>query len=235
MIWVRSLLFSAAFYLWSAVLAILMLPLLAFPRRFIVGGFKVWSRGLVFLLELICGVKVEVRGAEHIPQGPGLIGAKHQCMLDTMALWGIVPDAAYVTKKELLMIPVYGWYVVKSGMLVVDREGHAAALKKLVREAQTALSQSRQVLIFPEGTRTPPGEPGAYKPGVAAIYRELGVPCTPLATNSGVHWPAHGFLRRPGLIVYEFLPPIPAGLKRAEFMRELETRIETASTALLPL
>lgn len=235
MIWVRSLLFSAAFYLWSATLAILMLPLLVFPRRFIVGGFKVWSRGLIFLLRTICGVKVEVRGAEHVPQGPGLIAAKHQCMLDTMALWDMMPDCAYVTKKELLMIPVYGWYVIKSGMLVVDREGHAAALKKLVREAQVALGQNRQVLIFPEGTRTPPGEPGSYKPGVAALYRELAVPCTPMATNSGVHWPAHGFLRRPGVIVYEFLPPIPAGLKRGEFMRELEARIETASTALLGL
>ena len=235
MIWLRSLAFAGAFYVWSAIMAIGMLPLLVLPRRFVVAGFKIWSAGIAVLLEVICAVKLEVRGREHIPQGPGLIAGKHQCMLDTMALWQFIPDTAYVTKKELLMIPVYNFYVLKSGMVIVDREGHAAALKKLVRDCKARLAQNRQVLIFPEGTRSAPGAPPDYKPGVAALYRELAISCTPMATNSGLHWPAHGFLRRPGTIVYEFLEPIPAGLKRGEFMRELQARIETASDALTTL
>jgi 1-acyl-sn-glycerol-3-phosphate acyltransferase len=156
-------------------------------------------------------------------------------MYDTMALYDYVPDACYVAKKDLLIIPWYGWYLLKSGMLVVDREGAATALRKLVRDAQARLQEVRQIIIFPEGTRKDPGESPDYKPGVAALYRELALPCTPMATNSGKHWPAKGFLRHPGTIVYEFLPPIPAGLKRAEFMRTLEERIETHSNALLPL
>ena len=109
----------------------------------------------------------------------------------------------------------------------------AKALKDMVRDARDRLQDGRQVIIFPEGTRKAPGAAPDYKPGVAAIYRELELPCIPMATNSGVHWPAHGFPSGPGTIVFEFLPAIPAGLKRAEFMRELQDRIETASNALL--
>jgi 1-acyl-sn-glycerol-3-phosphate acyltransferase len=138
-----------------------------------------------------------------------------------------------VLKKELLVIPFYGWYSIKGGMIAVDREGHASALKKLVKDTRERLSEDRQVIIFPEGTRKDPGAQPDYKPGVAALYRDLDLPCTPVATNSGVHWPAHGFLRRPGTIVFQFLEPLPAGLKRGEFMRELQDRIETATNALL--
>jgi 1-acyl-sn-glycerol-3-phosphate acyltransferase len=105
----------------------------------------------------------------------------------------------------------------------------------MVADAKDRFADERQLVIFPEGHRGEPGQPGDYKPGIAALYRELEVPVHPMATNAGVHWPAHGLLRRPGTIVYEYLEPIPPGLKRAEFMRILQDRIETASTALLPL
>jgi len=174
-----------------------------------------------------------VRGNEHLPPGAALIGAKHQCMFDTMAPLAVFSDAAYVMKKELLSIPFYGWYARKVGMLVVDREAHAKALRTLIAQARTRIAKGRQVVIFPEGHRTAPGTRGDYKPGVAALYRDLGLPCIPMATNSGVHWPAHGLLRRPGVIVYQFLEPIQAGLRRGEFMRILEERLETASSLLL--
>ena len=115
----------------------------------------------------------------------------------------------------------------------VDRSAHSKALKDMVRQARARHAEGRQILIFPEGTRAPVGAPADYKPGIAALYRDLEADCTPMATNSGVHWPAHGFLRRPGVIVFEFLEPIPAGLKRGEFMKQLQERIETATTALL--
>ncbi len=131
-------------------------------------------------------------------------------------------------------LPFFGWFAWKTKMIAVDRAAHAKALKAMVRQTRARLAEGRQILIFPEGTRTTPGEPADYKPGVAAIYRDVDAPCWPVATNSGVHWPAHGFKRYPGTVVFEFLPPIPAGLKRVEFMKQLESRIEDASTALLP-
>lgn len=233
MIWVRSLLFAAFFYLGSTVAAFAMTPLLLGRRRWVVQAIGVWATVMMAALRLFCGVKVEVRGREHMPTGPALIAAKHQGMFDTLGPFVFLPDACFVLKKELLMIPFYGWYSIKGGMIALDREGHASALRKLLKDTRERLSEDRQVIIFPEGTRKDPGAEPDYKPGVAALYRDLNLPCTPLATNSGVHWPAHGFLRRPGTIVFQFLEPLPAGLKRGEFMRELEQRIEAATNALL--
>jgi len=233
LIWIRSLLFTAFFYVGSTVAALLMTPLLLGKRRWVVQAIGIWATVMMAALRVICGVKVEIRGREHMPTGPALIAAKHQGMFDTIGPFSFLHDACFVLKKELLVIPFYGWYSIKGGMIAVDREGHASALKKLVKDTRERLSEDRQVIIFPEGTRKDPGAEPDYKPGVAALYRDLGLPCTPLATNSGVHWPAHGFLRRPGTIVFQFLEPLPAGLKRGEFMRELEERIETATNALL--
>jgi 1-acyl-sn-glycerol-3-phosphate acyltransferase len=186
-----------------------------------------------WLLRVICDIKVEVRGLEHLPAGAALIAPKHQCMFDIFGAFAFLPDSCFVSRKEFMKIPFFGWYIWKSQMIVVDREGQAAALRKLVVDSRDRLAHDRQIVIFPEGHRGEPGVAGDYKPGVAALYRELGVPCIPLALNTGVHWPAHGFLRHPGTIVFQFLEPIPAGLKRADFMRQLQDRLETASNALL--
>ncbi|HVI32683.1 lysophospholipid acyltransferase family protein [Phenylobacterium sp.] len=234
MIAVRSLLYVALFYLWTAVVAIGATPILLGPTSWTLAMFHFWGRGVVALLA-ICGIRVEVRGREHIPQGPALVAPKHQCMLDVFAQFTWLPASVFVMKKELRRIPWFGWYAAKVGTIDIDRSGHSAALKNMVRRAKAQFARNRQVVIFPEGTRGEPGVKGDYKPGIAALYRELDVPVYPVATNSGVHWPAHGFLRRPGTIVFEYLEPIPPGLKRAEFMRTLEERIETASAKLLAL
>lgn len=230
----RSLLFVALFYLWSASVAILITPLLLAPRTWVLRALEVWSYGVIGLLR-ICDIRVEVRGLEHVPKGKALVAPKHQCMFDVFAQFAWLPDSCFVLKKELMWIPFFGWYAQKAGMIVVDREAQAAALKKLVRDTQERLQEDRQLVIFPEGTRGEPGVRGSYKPGIAALYRELNLPVHPVATNSGVHWPKHGFLRKPGVIVFEYLEPIPPGLKRAEFMRTLEERIEAASMKLLEL
>ena len=235
MIVVRSLVFVALFYLWSAIVAVGMLPLLLAPRRWMAPLMRLWARGTMALVRLVCRVRVEFRGLEHLPAGAALIGAKHQCMFDTIAPLTVLADPAYVMRDSLLRIPFYGWFAVKAGMIPIDREGQASALRRLLADARARAGNGRQIVIFPEGTRTAPGTAAEYKPGVAALYRALDLPCTPMATNSGVHWPAHGFLRRPGLVVYQFLAPLPSGMGRAEFMRELEGRLETASRALLPL
>ena len=233
MILIRSLVFAAAFYLLSTIISLLMLPTLILPPKVCLACIGLWGRLVIVLLRLICGVKVEVRGRQHLPKGAALVAAKHQCLLDTAAPFAYLPAASFAMKKELFSIPFYGWYSVKAGMIRVDREGHAKAMKQLMADARDRIAHGRQIVIFPEGTRKDPGAPPDYKPGVAGLYRELGVACTPMATNSGVHWPAHGFLRKPGTVVFEFLEPIPPGMKRAAFMVELEKRIETASNALL--
>ncbi|WP_334164396.1 lysophospholipid acyltransferase family protein [Phenylobacterium sp.] len=234
MIAVRSLLYVALFYLWTAVIAVAATPILLGPARWTLAMFHFWGRGVVAMLA-ICGIRVEVRGREHIPKGPALVAPKHQCMLDVFAQFTWLPASVFVMKKELNWIPWFGWYAAKVGTIDIDRSGHSTALKNMVRRAKALFAKNRQVVIFPEGTRGEPGVKGDYKPGIAALYRELDVPVYPVATNSGVHWPAHGFLRRPGTIVFEYLEPIPPGLKRAEFMRTLEERIEAASAKLLAL
>lgn len=232
---VRSLVFVLLFYIWSVLVAVGCTPLLFGPPVWSLRMFNAWGSGINLLLRICCDIRVEVRGREYIPTGAALVAPKHQCMLDVFAQFVWLPASCFVTKKELMWIPWFSWYARKVRMIVVDRGAHAAALRKLVKDGVERFAEGRQVVIFPEGTRGQPGVPGDYKPGIAALYREFNVPVYPVATNSGVHWPRHGFIRKPGTIVFEYLEPIPPGLKRAEFMRILEDRIETASTRLLPL
>ncbi|RAK62832.1 lysophospholipid acyltransferase family protein [Phenylobacterium kunshanense] len=234
MIALRSFAYVIFFYLWTAAVAVLATPLLLGPTRWVHAMFHFWGRGVTGGL-VICGIRVEVRGREFIPTGAALVAPKHQCMLDVFAQFTWLPASVFVMKKELGWIPWLAWYARKAGAIVIDREGHSKTMRQVIREGTERFRQGRQVVIFPEGTRKAPGAPPDYKPGIAALYRELDVPVYPVATNAGVHWPAHGFIRRPGTIVFEYLEPIPPGLKRAEFMRILEERIETKSTELLAL
>ena len=235
MIALRSLIFVALFYVWSVMVAVGLSPFLLGPRSWAMELMRVWARGIIWLLRVVCDIKVEVRGKEHMPTGAALVAPKHHCMLDVFAQFAWLPDACFVMKKELTWIPFFSWWGMRAKMIVVDRAGHSTALRKLIRDSKERFADNRQLLIFPEGTRSAPGAPADYKPGIAALYREIDVPVHPVATNAGVHWPKHGFMRKPGTIVFEYLEPIAPGLKRAEFMRLLQDRIETASTKLLTL
>jgi 1-acyl-sn-glycerol-3-phosphate acyltransferase len=230
-----SLVFTVFLYGSIAWTGGLLSPVLLGPMRWAFGCVRLWARIVRGAFSVICGVSVEVRGLEHRPTGPALIAAKHQGMFDVVAPFTFLDAPCFVLKKELMILPFFGWFAWKTRMIPVDRSAGASALKGMVTAARVRLAEGRQIIIFPEGTRTEPGAQGDYKPGVAALYRDLGLPCHLIATNSGQCWPAHGFMRRPGKVVFEFLEPIPAGLKRAEFMDELERRIETASRALTAL
>ena len=232
MIGLLRALFVAWLYGSLGVMMLLTLPTTLGPQRWTLAFVRAWMKLVLWGLRHIMGVHVQIRGAEHIPQGPGLIAAKHQSMLDTVAPYALLKHPTYVLKQELMKLPVYGRLARASGMIPVDRAAHARALKQLVTDSRRALAEGRQIVIFPEGTRKEPSEPPDYKPGVAALYRDLGVPVTPMATNSGEHWPAHGHAYTPGVVVFEFLEPIPAGLKRRVFMEELERRIEDATAKL---
>lgn len=232
MIVLRAALFNLAFYLWTALCAIAALPMLLAPRRSVArfGGW--WSGTVLALLRVIVGLDHEVRGGEHLPRGAGIIAIKHQSAWDTLAVAVLIDDPAIVVKQELLWVPLYGWYVLRAGMIAVDRRGGAKALKRLVARARAALAEGRPIVIFPEGTRTAIGQRPPYHPGVAALYSELGLPVVPVAVNSGLFWGRRSFMKRPGRIVLEFLPALPAGLERRRFLAELQDRIEAASARL---
>ena len=224
---------SGLFLLWflavTTILSLIFLPVLLLPRSATQWLARIWSRATFFGLKLICGLGWEIRGTP--PTTPVLVAAKHMSMWDTLALWLALDRPAIVLKRELLRIPFYGWFLWKGAAIAIDRSAGASALRQMSDQAKAALADGRPVLIFPEGTRQKPGAVPDYKPGVAGLYAQLGVACVPVALNSGVYW--KGFAKYPGTIVLEFLPAIPPGLKRAEFMRELESRIETATAALI--
>jgi 1-acyl-sn-glycerol-3-phosphate acyltransferase len=226
---------SAFFAVWlfggSAILATAYLPTLIMPRQAIQACIRFWGHYVALGLRLI-GIKIEFRGVEYRPTGAALIAAKHQSMLDITSGLTTLPDSCFIMKQELLRIPLFGWLCLKVGMVPLDRSGRMAALKKMLVDVRERFKDDRQVIIFPEGTRTPPGQGGPYHSGVAALYRELGMPCHLIATNSGVHWEGHGLMRYPGTVVFEYLPPIPPGLKSKAFMAEMEARIEAASRRL---
>nr|WP_237688013.1 lysophospholipid acyltransferase family protein [Sneathiella sedimenti] len=209
------------------------LPFLPFDRKWIVLGQRIWSRGIVVLLRSICNLRLEIRGEEYLPSGAAIVAAKHQSAFETMIFHLITDDPAIILKKELLSIPVYGWYCRKTKMIAVDRKGHAAALKSMLAQAQHAMDDQRPIIIFPEGTRSPLDEDLPFQPGIAALYTKLQQPVVPVALNTGLFWPRRSFFCRPGVMVIEFLPPIEAGMDRKVFMKELKSRIETKTEALV--
>jgi 1-acyl-sn-glycerol-3-phosphate acyltransferase len=228
----RSFLFNVFFFAWCVVVLIGMTPLHLGSRRAMQKGVRFWMEGLRLGLKWIVGLDWEVRGRENIPPGPAVFACKHQSAWDTAVFYLLADDPAYVLKKELLSIPLWGWHARRAGMVAVDRGGGAGALKGMVRGVLKVLGEGRPVIIFPEGTRTAPGARRPYHPGVAAIYAQAPVPVVPVAVNSGLFWGRRSFVKRPGVVTLEFLPAIPPGLDRKAFMAELEARIETASERL---
>ncbi|MBU0724986.1 MAG: 1-acyl-sn-glycerol-3-phosphate acyltransferase [Alphaproteobacteria bacterium] len=233
MTWLRSLLFYACFYVWSALINIGGLPLLAGPPGVVTLGQRAWAWGVLVLLRYVAGLHYEVRGRENLPDGPYIIAAKHQSAWETIVFFKEVAYPAYVLKKELLKIPLYGWYAKRARHIVVDREGGSKALRNLLADSKVALERGMVPIIFPQGTRTAPGAVMPYQSGIAAMYKGLGVPVVPVALNSGLFWGRVAFLKKPGTIVLEYLPPIAPGLDKASFMAELEARTEAASEKLL--
>jgi 1-acyl-sn-glycerol-3-phosphate acyltransferase len=230
---IRSVLFNVLFYLNMVVLMCLALPTLVLPRWGILGVVRFWARSNNWLLRIICGITVELRGLERIPSGPLLIAAKHQSLWETFALVPLFADPAFILKRELMWLPLFGWLARKAQMIPVDRGARSQALAAIAASAKIELARNRQIVIFPEGTRRPPGAEPSYKYGVVHLYAESGVPCLPIALNSGVFWPRRSIRRYPGTIVVEFLDPIAPGLDRKVFSARLQEVIETATARLV--
>lgn len=227
----RAVLFNLFYFCWTGLVVVAGLPVALFGHRAVYGLGRLWTRVAFAALELIVGLDHRWIGAPPA-KGPVIYAAKHQSAWDTMALSALPDRPAYVLKRELTWIPFFGWLLTAAGFIAVDRTAGAAALRRLVRDAERTVAGGRSLLIFPEGTRTAPGEHRPYQPGIAALYDRLKLPVVPIALNSGLFWGRRSFVKRPGRITVEVLPAIEPGLKRGEFMAELERRIEGAAKRL---
>ncbi|MCA1298621.1 lysophospholipid acyltransferase family protein [Stappia indica] len=217
----------------SLVLMSVLTPLLIMPRRACLAIVRQVLRFWLWLLKVIAGLDYEVRGRENLPIGGCLVASKHQSAFETLALQVILDDPAIVLKRELTLIPLAGWTMWRLGHISINRTAGASALMNMVRDARARLAEGRQVVIFPEGTRSAPLAPPSYKSGLSALYRSLRVPCVPIALNSGVFWPRRSLWRFPGRIVIDILPPIPPGLDQEAFRARLQETIEDRTRILV--
>jgi 1-acyl-sn-glycerol-3-phosphate acyltransferase len=229
----RSLLFNVVFYINISVRMIVALPTIMLPYSFLLGVLRRYAGSTLWFLRVICGIGVEWRGREKLPAGAYIVACKHQSVWETFALFMVLPDPTYVLKRELMQLPLFGWLATKARMIPIDRGSHAKALAGMLATARREAARGRQIVIFPEGTRRPPGAKPQYLPGAAFLYADLGLPCVPIALNSGLFWPRHSWLRRPGTVVAEVLDPIPAGLNKREFLTRLQSAIEPATARLV--
>ena len=233
MLAVRSALFNVLFYLVLIALMLAGLPTMLFGRHAVLRMANIWGKSSLLLLRWICGTRVEFRGLENVPSQACIIASKHQSFIEIIAFASLYSDFTFVLKRELTHIPLFGWYLAQSDQIAIDRASGRSALTQLSRMAKIVLAEGRQVFIFPEGTRRPPGAAPDYKFGVAFLYAETSATCVPVGLNSGLFWPRRSFIRRPGTIVLQFLKPIGPGIERAVFHQRLRDVIEKTSDALM--
>jgi 1-acyl-sn-glycerol-3-phosphate acyltransferase len=232
-IFLRSLVFNILFYAAFVFWALVALPAFLMPRAATLRVASWWARTTIVLMRVICNIKVEFRGVEKIPKGPLIVASKHQSLWETISLLRFFEAPFFVVKRELKFVPLFGLYIIKTGMVAIDRSAGRRSLLEVMRRAAEEVKHGRQFVIFPEGTRTAPGAPPQYKSGVGLIYSQCGVPCLPVALNSGLFWPRRTFMRYPGTLVVEFLDPIPPGLKRDDFLARIESTIEEATNRIV--
>ena len=230
---VRSIAFNVLFYLNTALYLIIALPTFFMPYRAIIAVAKSWGRSNLRLLRIVVGITYEVRGRDKIPRGPVIVAAKHQSAWETFALVPLFDNPVFILKRELQWLPVFGWLTIKGRMVPVDRSAGSQALTAMVERARIELADNRQLIIFPEGTRRPAGAEPRYKFGVAHLYAAEGVPCIPIALNSGLFWPRRSIRMRPGTVLVEVLDPIEPGLDKDVFFKRLKDAIETATARLI--
>lgn len=234
MIVLRSLIFNIVFVINNILWFIFALPLLMLPRKMVfLKVLHPWCWTNLKLHSWICNVRMEFRGRENIPTGGFMVASKHQSAWETLALAMSFPEPRYILKQELMWVPLFGFYLMRTGQVPINRGSRTEAIAAMNKASQLALKEGGQLLIFPEGTRRPVGAAPAYKQGVAHMYETLNATVLPVAINAGVFWPRRTFLKYPGTIVMEFLPPIPPGLPKDVFFERLQDTIETATNRLV--
>ncbi|WP_099865697.1 lysophospholipid acyltransferase family protein [Pararhizobium haloflavum] len=234
MIAARSVLFNLAFYLNLIARMIVLSPyyFLA-PRRKAWSVPKNWVRSNHWLMESLVGTTFEIEGLENIPAGGFILAPKHQSFWDAYALLPWIPDAVYILKRELMWIPLFGWYIAKMRMIPVNRGARGRVMAQVMERTRAEMAKGRQLIIYPEGTRRSAGAPPDYKYGIARIYANVGVPVVPVVMHPGLFWPRRKFLRYPGHFKVKVLPPIAPGLDPDTFLETLIAQMEEESDRLL--
>lgn len=230
---IRSALFNLCYVLWTLLVGVLFLPIVFFPTAIIILVVgKIWAKGLYFFLRLFCNLKLDLRGIANRTNHPAIYASKHQSALETIMFHILIKKPVYILKQELLNIPVFGFYLKKMGMIAIDRNGGMKSLKLMLKQVEEKISQGYSIIIFPEGTRTSPGETVEYNAGITAIYNLKAAEIIPVALNTGKYWSKNSFVKKPGKFVIEFLPAISNQLDKKEFLAELQKQIETKSNEL---
>ncbi len=233
MLFLRSLLFLLGQIVTAPIftlVALLALPLNPLTRNVLISG---WARSMLWWLRITCNIRHEITGLENIPHSPSIILAKHQSAWETLAFQAIFPSQVYVLKRNLLLIPIFGWGLAMSSPIAIDRSAGREALKKLVSKGQKRLNQGFWVVIFPEGTRKAPGERGKYHIGGAWLATHTKTQVVPVAHNAGIFWAKNTFIKKPGIIQIHIGKPIPsAGLKTDVLNTKVEHWIESEMITL---
>lgn len=235
-IFTRSTIFNVAFFAMTLTMALLSLPATFMGRSKAMAIAHLWVRTVYRLEKTILGLDYEIRGLENLPRGqPFLLAAKHESAYETMKLHILFDDPAIVLKQELLRIPVWGRFLGKIDPIAIDRSNRETAMKSLIDGTLHVKAQGRPIVIFPQGTRVSSDatlHEKPYKAGIAKMYHASGLPIVPMALNSGIFWPRSGWIKRPGRVIFEFMPPIQPGKTIPEVMSALSTELERASNAL---
>lgn len=229
----RSIGFSIAFYGWSLVILTLSLPFLIISRTITFECGRLWVRVTCWLLREICHIRYQLVNRHYIPNRPVIFASKHQSAWETLTFLLVSAQPAFVLKRELLWVPLFGWFMWGLRMIAINRKAKRRSMQQLLEQAEKRIRQGRSIVIFPEGTRMPVGQTGTYHNGIGALYQHLNVPVVPVALNSGRHWPKKGVFKYPGLITMEFLPPIQPGLDKESLITTLRQQIEDKSKDIL--
>lgn len=231
----RSLLFNIFYISTTLFFSTVGCLMIILPQKVRCYNARLWGKSLLLGLRVLVGIKCKVKGKENLPaDGRYIVASKHQSALETIAFHAILPLPAYILKKELIYIPFFGWNLLLTGCIAIDRSSGAKALRSIFSGTEKRLKENRPVIIFPEGTRTAPGATTKYNPGIGLLYEKCGVPVIPTALNSGYFWRKKAFMKQPGTITIEFLPAMPEGLSKREFLEQLQNRIETACKEITP-
>lgn len=229
--WLLSLAFVIQMYLVMAILALIVTPMALFNLNTAYWAIRIYCLWVRWSASVLVGLKSEIRG--QIPSGNTLICAKHQSFFDILILCSVIRCPRFVMKREILRLPIVGYYAKRIGCIPIDRGKGSIAVQQMLKGVSSKMPNAGPLIIYPQGTRVNPGVKRRYKMGAGILYELYETGCTPVATNVGVFWPKAAILRKPGLAVVEFLPPIKGGKQKEEFMQELQDNVEHHSNLLM--
>jgi 1-acyl-sn-glycerol-3-phosphate acyltransferase len=223
----RSIAFNLCFVIYTVVISTIFLPTFVGPLKVRQKLHIYWSAGVMFLLKMIMGISVRVIGRENLPSGACVLASKHQSAWETVAFAHLFWPVLFVLKKELTYIPFFGWSLLATRQIIIDRSAGVQAMRHLIKEGKRAAALGARIPIFPEGTRTRVGDQPPLLPGVVALARHLNLPLVPVALNSGSLWPKSSFWKKSGVITVQIWPALPANLSKTELLKTLHDQINT--------